>query len=529
VNVLGLNGYFNADHDAGAAIAVDGVVTAAVEEERLVRRKHATGLPPHRSAAEVLDLAGVPAPEVDVIAYGWNPTPLGLAPDREASAIRMALRGHGVPVRPDVPVEFVDHHVAHAWSGLAYLPPADRDGVAVLVLDGSGETTSGAGFHFREGAPQRLWHLPLASSLGIFYEGVSAALGFGWGEEGKTMGLAAYGRPSCTDRLPTPGDDRFEGRLPERAEEYGAVLAKVAGAVQHLTGEATFVDRADVAASAQLVLEQRIRSLILEFAPLPPVVVLAGGTALNCAANGRLADELAARGTRLVIPPPASDAGIALGAAAAVAASRHAPRVPAGAYLGRSFPPRALVSQLGEPQPCSSHALATRLWERDAVIGWFDGAAEIGPRALGGRCLIARPDSTRLRDQINVRKGRESWRPLAPSVTVAEFQRSFRGEPSPYMLKASTVLPQARSRLGGVTHVDDSARPQVVAGDGGYRQLLLAMGEVGGVEAVVCTSFNVAGEPMVYTPADALRSARAMALDALAGPGWLIDLKGGTT
>jgi carbamoyltransferase len=529
MNILGLNGYFNADHDAGAAIVMDGVVVAAVEQERLARRKRAVGLPPGQAVGEVLALAGISARDVDVIAYPWNPVPLGLDAEAEAAVIRGSLCSADTPLRPDVPVRYVDHHTAHAWCGLAYLPPERRADVVVLTLDGSGESTAGAGFRFRNGVLTREWHLSLESSLGIFYEAATAAIGFGWGEEGKTMGLSSYGRPEPIERLPTFPDDRFTGDLPALGADYESLVVKATAEISPLVEGATFMQLADVAAGAQAVLEHRIRSLIADYQPPPPEYVLAGGTALNCVANGKLAAELAAADVGLTVPPPANDSGIAIGAAVAIASELTVPRGSAGAFLGRQFSTAEIAHELPGAVECTTDSLAALLFEQDAAIGWFDGPAEIGPRALGGRCVIARPDSVRVRDRINVSKGRETWRPLAPSVTIAEFNRSFRGEPSPYMLKAATVLPAARPRLAGITHADGSARPQVVPAGTAYAGLLAAVGRASGTEAVICTSFNVAGEPIVYRPREALRSARAMNLDAIAGDGWMLPLRSGLT
>ncbi len=176
-------------------------------------------------------------------------------------------------------------------------------------------------------------------------------------------------------------------------------------------------------------------------------------------------------------------------------------------------------------EPPTIDELADELCERDAVCGWFADGAEVGPRALGARCVVCRPDSARMRDRVNFVKQREMWRPLAPSLTVDEFQRSFPGVPSSYMLIAADARDEAASRLSGVVHVDGSARPQVVEEPGPFRDLLLAMGRRTGSECVICTSFNQRGEPMVYSPRDAWLSAAAMGLDLLAGDGWCARLR----
>ncbi|WP_414601906.1 carbamoyltransferase C-terminal domain-containing protein [Micrococcus sp.] len=170
--------------------------------------------------------------------------------------------------------------------------------------------------------------------------------------------------------------------------------------------------------------------------------------------------------------------------------------------------------------------VAERLAEGQ-VLGWLDGRSEIGPRALGGRSIMADPSSTRVRDIVNVMKGRETWRPLAPSVSPSEFDRSFSGVPNAFMLQAAAVREEA-SGLAGVTHVDGTARPQVVDHtQAAYLNVITSLGEMrSGPHAVICTSFNRAGEPIVYSMDDGLCSARGLGLHALAGDGWLIELEG---
>jgi carbamoyltransferase len=185
-----------------------------------------------------------------------------------------------------------------------------------------------------------------------------------------------------------------------------------------------------------------------------------------------------------------------------------------------------ILHELGHrPIDISAKDLAAHLAERRLICGWFEGRSEVGPRALGKRSIIARPDSPAIRDRINLLKSRETWRPLAPSLTAREFDLDFNGStPSPYMLIAASATAGAASRIGGVIHVDDTARPQVVDRPGPYVDLLVEMGKALGTEAVTCTSFNKSGEPIVYSPSDALHSAMGMRLDCLAGDGWYLQL-----
>jgi carbamoyltransferase len=536
--VLGLNGFAGADHDAAAALVVGDRVVAAVEEERLNRRRHAPGCRPALAAVEVLGMAGIDAREVDVVSHGWQPDALGLDVDArsEADTIRRALADAGAGVPATTPVAFVDHHVAHLWCATAYLPPgADRGAIDGLVIDGAGESTSGALFRIRGGGVEKVWNLGLEGSLGWLYELTSRVIGFGPGEEGKTMGLAAYGRLQSAVEVPAPPDDRFPGLLPklrDRGELTRTYRARLAELRSLARAGASFNQRSDVALSMQALVESRIMSYLREIADPAPSLVLAGGVALNCSINATVAEWCAGRGVTLAIPPPANDGGIAIGAAVAMSANPVA--CTAGdPFLGRGYAPAEITARLralgASPCDLTPERLVPELFERDLTCGWFEGRSEIGPRALGKRCVLARPDSTKVRDRLNVVKGRETWRPLAPSLLPGEFRASFEGAPSPYMLIAAEATARAARPLAGVIHVDNSARPQVLdAGslEGPYAALLREIERQTGHAAVTCTSFNLGGQPIVYTPEDAHHAATTMGLDLLAGDGWCVRLSG---
>jgi carbamoyltransferase len=285
-----------------------------------------------------------------------------------------------------------------------------------------------------------------------------------------------------------------------------------------------------VALSVQGLVEARVMGYLREIADPAPALVLAGGVALNCSINATVAAWCRQRGITLAIPPPANDAGVAIGAAVA-ASLRPLDCVAAGACTGREFSHADVVTRLralgAPPAELDLERLVSDLFERDLTCGWFEGRAEVGPRALGKRSVLARPDSTRVRDRLNVLKGRETWRPLAPSVLPHEFEASMRGVPSPYMLISSQAAERALRSLAGVVHVDNSARPQVLdegALGGPYAGLLREIARQTGTAAVTCTSFNVGGQPIVYSPEDAHDAATAMGLDVLAGDGWCVRL-----
>lgn len=532
--VLGLNGIAVGIHDAGAALVIGNELVAAVEEERLSRLKRAEEQSPNRATREVIALAGIDPREIDTVAYGWSPHHLGIDASEAREKIRGFLRGlPGLAFRDDVRIKFVPHHEAHLWCGITFMPQGDaRNEVDVLVLDGAGESTAGAYFCVRRGQAERVWTIALEASPGIYYEVLTRVVGFEWGEEGKTMGLASYACTAEVSNVPVLMDGRQTGNLPfmpDILDRYVEACRELHGQfVSQYSSQLTFVERAHIACSGQQEMTRRICQYVSDIAEPSPYTLLVGGTALNCTMNGVISELCKERGSTLFVPPPANDSGIAIGAAVACCESPISCYSRDGAYTGRSYRISDIWDQMRTKcraiQAVSVEDIAAELIDNNRVIGWFDGRAEIGPRALGRRCIIARPDSTRLRDRINHVKGRESWRPLAPSVTGEEFARSLRGQPSPYMLIASYARDGAMGPLAGVIHVDGSTRPHVILQKDAYDELILTVGRLSGHEAVICTSFNRAGEPIVYTPEEALRSAVSMHLDMLAGEGWAIDL-----
>ncbi len=461
---------------------------------------------------------------------------MGYADATAEHDLRQWLKALDFRIGSSLQIRFVEHHSAHAWSGLAFVPGGIRGRrIGVLVVDGSGESTAGAAYLFDQNLT-RLWHLAQASSLGIYYEAVTHYLGFAWGEEGKTMGLAGYGRDSG---LSVPGlpDERHDSPLPEwrpTAEwspkhRHERLRNELVMKFQQLhSNHLTFNGRADVALSAQHFVAERIMYYVRQLPTPLDALVLAGGVALNCAINATVAAYCRSEGMQLVIPPPASDAGVALGAAVAALENPLTLCPLEDPFLGAPFKAETVVSELrscgATVKMLETEELASLLFDDSIICGWFEGRSEIGPRALGKRSIVARPDSSMVRDRINLLKGRETWRPLAPSLTSTEFKRSFQNSiPSPHMLINATSSNDS-SHLRGVIHVDGTSRPQVVEGQGPYRSLLAAVGARCGYEAVICTSFNKAGSPIVYSPKDALLSANTMHLDALAGDGWIVHL-----
>ena len=534
MRVLGVNAIF---HDPAAAVVVDGVTVAAAEEERFSRRKHGKeAVPfsawevPERAAAWCLSAAGLAPEDLDAVAYSYDPgllaEPDDLAADgweglrtlyaREApSFLQTALPG----LDPGC-VRFVPHHVAHAAS--AHLA-APYESSAVLVLDGRGEVASHLAGRATGGDLEVLHSQRLPHSLGLLYEEVTEHLGFRRSsDEYKVMALAAYGQPRFLEELRAAIRPTGTGGFEIEPLDLSAFVKR------RRKGEQVDDDHADLASSVQVRLEEVLLDLArwLHGRTGERRLTLAGGVALNCVANARIAAE--GPFERLWVQPAAGDAGTALGAALHVAHALGDDIQPmAGADLGRSWSDDELEAWLTtadvpyERPPDLAEAVAEAL-ASNAIVAWFQGRSEYGPRALGHRSLLADPRRAENLSRLNDVKGREQFRPVAPMVSLERAEEIFEGVvPSPYMLFVHRVRPAWRHQLAAVTHVDGTARAQTVdrRREPLVAALLDAFARRTGVPVLVNTSLNTVGRPMVDDPRDALECFGSAPVDVLAlGP-----------
>lgn len=539
MRILGVNAVF---HDPAAALVIDGQVVAAAEEERFSRRKHgkqavpfATWELPVAAIRWCLEHAGVAAEEIDAIGYSYDPAlmydepvdPAGLDKDWEYLRTLYAERAPGflktaLPGLNPAVVHHVRHHVAHAASTALASPHPDT---AVLVVDGRGERTSMLAGAYRDQKLDVLAAQKLPHSLGLLYESLTEHLGFvRSSDEYKVMAMASYGRPRFADQLSERvyacGDGGFrtesidwEGLAPRRR------------------ADASDLDpvHADLACSVQRVIEDVLLDLVrwLRDRTDGDALCLAGGVALNCVANSRIYAE--GGFDRVWVQPASGDAGTALGAALSLAASFHEPITPMPtAQLGRGWSEDQIEAALDDAavryeRPRDVAAAVGDALAENQLIGWFQGRAEFGPRALGGRSLLADPRHPANLERLNAVKGREQFRPVAPMVLAERAAEIFtRGPlPSPYMLFVHDVTEDWRGRIPAVTHVDGTARIQTVdeAEDPLLHATISRFTEHTGVPVVVNTSFNTAGRPMVDTPRDALEVFGSSPIDVLAvGP-----------
>jgi carbamoyltransferase len=538
MRILGINAIY---HDPAAALVVDGNVVAAAEEERFSRRKHGKRpVPfsawelPSLSARWCLESAGLKPDDIDVATYSFDPAlhlpadELGLSDpwdhlrltyaEHAGSFLADALPGFD-PAR----LRYVPHHLAHAAS--AGLAAPFEGSCAVLVLDGRGERHSHlAGRYGPDGTFEALFSQQLPHSLGLLYEDATAHLGFlRSSDEYKVMALASYGSPRHADELRELVHATGDGGFVTTGVDWNA-LAKARSPAEDWTPE-----HADLAASLQLVLEDTLLELArwLREETGERNLALAGGVALNCVANSRLARESGFE--RVWVQPAAGDAGTALGGALTAGVDLgdgHAP-MPTAA-LGRGFDDHEIeaalrTARLPYERPDDVAEVVAAALADDGIVAWFQGRSEYGPRALGHRSLLAHPGRAENLVRLNDVKGREQFRPVAPMVLLERAGDIFsRGPiPSPYMLFVHDVADDWRERIPAVVHVDGTARIQTV--DRTTEPLVARMLEGferrTGLPVVVNTSLNTAGRPMVDDIRDALECFGSTPVDLLAiGP-----------
>lgn len=539
--VVGLN---HGAHDAAAALVYHGELVVTVEQERLSRRKRAPEESPAAALRFCLDHAGIALSDVELVALGSDHNRLarwlGLDPaaraavlpyDRPDRLFPAEMFGSQQPGR----IVPVDHHVAHAAS--AFWPSGWPD-CALLVVDAMGESTATSIAVGRAGRVEVLEAWGVDSSLGFYYEAASEFAGLGRQDAGKLMGLAAYGRPRYDTGLRF-ADGRLEWRgvdppagigrrmIEHRSTALQAYFARTCFPYAPRRGE-DIMAYADFAASAQRNLEEVVLGLAARAAELTGSTRLgiAGGVGLNCTANGRIADS--GLFEDVWVQPMSHDAGVALGSALAAAAAagtdlRGRSTMP-HAYWGPGIDAAEAAAALDDaaltPTDLPSRALTERVVEIIAgggIVAWAQGRAEVGPRSLGARSLLGDPRSRRTLVRLNNAKGREMWRPLAPSVPIEHFGDWFDGVPNPFMIVAAQVRPEVRTVVPAVVHVDGSARPQAVdrRHNPAYHDLLTAFGRRTEVPVLVNTSLNVAEEPVASSARDVVATFLKSGADAM--------------
>ncbi|HZL18760.1 MAG TPA: carbamoyltransferase C-terminal domain-containing protein [Polyangia bacterium] len=581
MNILGINAFHG---DASAALVKDGVLVAAVAEERLNRRKHCAGFPALAVKAVLAD-AGVSPADLDHVAVSRDPKAnlhkkilfaiqkrpsfTKLVKDRLANVAK--VRGVDEALASALGIErralrakihSVEHHKSHIASAF-FISPFEE--AACLSIDGFGDFVSTMMAVGRDRDIEILDRIEFPHSAGLFYTAITQFLGFHrYGEEWKMMGLAPYGKPLYVEQLrrvihPVEGG-RFELNLdyfrhhsegvemtwddgsPQMGLVFSPKLSELLGPARDPEDPEFFAKWADIAHSAQVVYEEIFFHVLTELQRRTGMtkLSLAGGCALNSVANGKIFERTKFR--ELYVQPAAGDDGTAIGAAfyvehAILKRPRHF--VMRDAYTGAGFDDAQVVAAIEKARGngWDPKISVRRLDDADLfrevaaaaadgkVVGWFQGRMEFGPRALGNRSIVADPRRADMKDILNRRiKHRETYRPFAPSVLEEKAADIFeRSEPSPFMLMVYKVTEGQRARIPAVTHVDDTGRLQTVSASVNprYHALISEFDRQTGVPLVLNTSFNE-HEPIVATPGEALACYLKTRMDVLALGNWVL-------
>jgi len=572
MNILGINAYHG---NASAAIVCDGRLVAAVEEERFNRVKYAAGFP-EQAIRYCLREAGLTAKDIDHVAVPRNPyarlgTKLLYAlrlPSFARDRAKVLVKFTGIPealaaaldVDPksiDAKFHRIEHHQAHLASSF-FVSPFER--AALLSADGLGDFAStmwgmGSGNHMKIDGVVAFPH-----SLGLFYTAVTQYLGFlKFGDEYKVMGLAAYGHAEHMDifRDIVKFDSRSNGngfklgldyfshhrtgpgmtwaeanKTPTQGKVFSEEMEKRLGPARR-PEDALEERHRNMASSLQARLEEVYLGILKKLGERTGLkaVCLAGGVAFNCVANGKIFDTTPFE--QVYVHPAAGDAGLAVGAAYYVWHQKLGkPRsfVMDHAYWGpgysreeirRAIDAHGLVEEGYAIAELSEEELVRRTAAVIAdgkILGWFQGRAEWGPRALGNRSIVADPRRTEMKEILNRRiKHREIFRPFAPAILAEDTAEYFeKSHSSPFMTLAYAVRPEKRDKIPAPTHVDGTGRLQTVKREANprYHALISAFRDLTGVPVVLNTSFND-NEPIVCKPEEAIDCFRRTQMDAL--------------
>jgi carbamoyltransferase len=564
--ILGINAYHG---DAAAAIVRDGKLIAAVEEERFNRFKHAAGFPT-QAISYCLQAAGINVEDLDHVGISRDPSAhlhkkilfaatriaklASQAKDRLGNAAKVRdvkdelARVFGVS-KKQLRARFhnIEHHRAHLASCF-FVSPFNH--AALLSIDGFGDFISTMWAVGEGNSIDVLGQVEYPHSTGIVYTATTQFLGFPhYGDEGKVMGLAPYGRPRFINEfreiIRTEENGQFRLNLDyfrHHAEgvemtwdEGSPVIGRVfSDEFAHLFGPpraagAALSDRErDIAASLQLRLEEigfHILNHLHDKTGLSDLG-LAGGVAYNSVMNGKILLNTPFK--RLFIQPAAGDSGTALGVCYQIyngILKCEGSEVMTGAYTGPQFTGAEIKKSLSESELAFEYYSDEDLTKRAAqdiaaglVVGWFQGRMEFGPRALGNRSIVVDPRRAEMKDILNDRiKKREPFRPFAPSILEERVADYFeQTHPAPAMLMVYQIKPERRAEIPAVTHVDGSGRLQTVsrAVNERYYELISDFAALTGVPLVLNTSFNE-NEPIVCTPQHAIECFKKTKMDVL--------------
>jgi carbamoyltransferase len=523
--VLGINA--DGHHDPASTIIGNKGIIASVEEERFNRIKHSIGYAPIKSTEHCLKEAGVEMSDVDYIAYPFKPE-LYMKPNFKEGTTWFARSRRGYRRCFDwqkifeknfgkLPkIKYIEHHIAHARSSFNLSGFSKSN---IITIDGSGEYTTMLLAAGNGTKIEKIKEIHLPNSLGYLYSHITEVLGFEKNDgEGKVMGLAAYGKPVIDF-----------SKIIEVKKGDLKVNIKNADFPKRKKGEPLNELHKNIAASLQESLTDSVMSLLEYLQGITGYknLCLAGGVALNADMNGKLLRSDLVKD--IFIQPAANDPGSTIGAALDVLGKRF--RMTHN-YFGPQYTEEEILKVLKEYKikydriSDISGYVGGELLPKGKIVGWFQGRLELGPRALGDRSILADPSDPGMKDKVNNEvKHREPWRPFAPSMLAERAHKYLEDiHDAPYMIIMFKVKDEKADEISSAIHVDNTARPQTVKRNINkrYYDMIKSFEKAKGVPVVMNTSFNLAGEPMVCSPKDAIRTFYSSGMDYLALGDYLI-------
>lgn len=559
--ILGLNGWSERGHDASACLIIGNEIIAFAEEERFNRKRYSFDSMPQISVAYCLHEAEIDVEDIDFVVYGWD-LPLeyslrGRKPPNFKEYIISSIFPKTLYKYNKIPqIEFINHHLSHAAS--SYRLSGFKD-ASILVLDGQGENASGTLGFAKNGEIKIISQIPIAYSLGYMMEAACKYIGLRTSDAGKLMGLAGHGKrghvfenfifnkinysikgfPKDISLLKNSLDE--QEKIIEVWHKYFdenfKIKIKKNSQYKSLSGtigsELCFnQSHKDFAYSVQLSLEKAIIYLaksLIDFTGCRDLVI-AGGIGLNCTTNGLLISEKIV--DNLYISPAANDAGVSVGAALEKAHNINGSKFERldHIFLGPGYNDMEIKESLNRHKILykkvnSIEKIAARSLAEGKIVAWFQDRMEGGPRALGNRSILANPKIGSMHNVVNEIKSRENWRPLAPSI-LEDYRKDYfeKSSFSPFMLQNHKVHKNKAKEIPAVVHTDLTSRYQSVTKKTNkkYYQLIKEFYKITKTPIILNTSFNIAGEPIVCTPDQAIRSFYSSAIDCLAiGNYWI--------
>lgn len=557
--IMGVNGWNKRSHDAAACIIKDNRLVFAVEEERIVRKKHSYNLVPTQSMLYALKYSNLVIDDVDLIAVGWDFKKWFGEKISQDEILKILLPKKMFFYKKHPKLILVPHHLAHAYYSY-YSSPFVNQKAGILIIDGQGERESTSLGHVSKNKISLDSSLMASQSLGYFYEAACRFLGYSNLDGGKLMGLAGYNKQKrfkfgrefnyCEKKL-----SKFPNIIAKEIDVEEDVInwwIKYFKNVFHLQSRQNSYkfsssfrfekDRGDniankyifIANAVQDTLEKIILQLTNELKNDYCVdkLVLGGGVALNCLANQKIIDT---HKIKLHIPSSPIDSGVAIGAAI-YGVKKYNTKLIRGlhnAYLGPDYTNKEIEGVLIRNKISYNYIkkpddVAASLLKRNYLLGWFQGKMEFGPRALGNRSILANPLFKNNKHRLNELKGREQWRPLGVSVTEEDAENYFETNNfSPYMMITVNANEKLKKMCPTIIHIDGTSRPQLVKKSSNpiFYNLIKKFEKLSGLPIVINTSFNRYDEPIVNSPEDALRTFFTTSLDALILNNYVISKK----